>query len=84
MIYSIIISGISKKDRAFEGTIDTSKFFDKFTGNNGIFDIIRQSQFDKRETFFEGYDMSTMSPEKDEVIFFTANGLVRIIAVSSG
>ena len=80
--FTFVVSGIGQKNGAFAGTVDTFEFFDEFTSSDRIFDIVRESKFHKRNTFFRDNDVSTIAPEEDEVVFFTADCLVRIVSES--
>ena len=80
---AFIISGISEKYSAFAGTVDALEFFNELTGSGSVLDIVGQGKLNKGYSFFRYDDMSAVPPEEDEVIFFTADGLVRVITESS-
>jgi len=67
---TFIVSGVSQQYNAFARTVNAFKFFDEFVRGGRIFDIVGKCKFYKRDAFFRDDNMSTVTPEEDEVIFF--------------
>ena len=80
--FTFVVSGIGQKNGAFAGTVDTFKFFDEFVRGGRIFDIVGKCKFYKRDAFFRDDNMSTVTPEEDEVIFFAGDSLIRVVSES--